>query len=208
MAMAMSDASSSEQWAVSAKMSPIRRYSSWVVSTKKRTKQSREAARQNRPRKRPLEAPRQSTRSWDLISRIWALSSVVNLPEQSGSITAVQMNRRVRILLGAETDVSPAEVKHGGSDERVLDEERIEERSSIQDEIAQEDVPTARNVAGQLPQTVMPDRLVLYSCQLTISMIETFRLDSNARKVSSDHQKSSIDRLRLYKSIENVIFFK
>lgn len=63
MAIAMSETESSEQWAVSARMRPKRRYSDCGVSTKKSTKQSREAARTNRPRKRPFDTPRQSIRS-------------------------------------------------------------------------------------------------------------------------------------------------
>ena len=49
----------------------------------------------------------------------------------------------------------PAEVENGSTDERVLDEERVEERRSVHDEVAQEDVAAARNVARQLPQTVV-----------------------------------------------------
>lgn len=53
--------------------------------------------------------------------------------------------------------MGPAEVENSGADERILDEERIEERSSVHDEVTKENVATARHIACQLPQTVVAD---------------------------------------------------
>lgn len=53
--------------------------------------------------------------------------------------------------------MGPREVENSSTDERILNKERVEEWRSVHDEATQEDVPAARYVARQLPQTVMMD---------------------------------------------------
>ena len=48
--------------------------------------------------------------------------------------------------------MSPEDVEDGGADQRIFDEERIEERRRLHDHLAQEDFASARHVARQLPQ--------------------------------------------------------
>ena len=57
-------------------------------------------------------------------------------------------------LLRIESNVSPEEVENGSSDEWKLNEKGIEKWSSIQNEVAQQNVTATRNVARQLPKTV------------------------------------------------------
>ena len=55
--------------------------------------------------------------------------------------------------LWIEADVGPDDVENGGSDERIFDEERIEERGGVYDEVPEKDATAARDVARQFPQT-------------------------------------------------------
>ena len=55
--------------------------------------------------------------------------------------------------LWIEADVGPDDVKNGGSDERIFNEERIEERGGVHDEVPEKDATAARDVARQFPQT-------------------------------------------------------
>ena len=48
--------------------------------------------------------------------------------------------------------MSPNDVDDCGTDERIFDEERIEERSGVHDEVAEEDATATRDVARQFPQ--------------------------------------------------------
>jgi len=47
--------------------------------------------------------------------------------------------------------MSPTEMENSCTDERKLDEERIEKRSSIHDKATQQNLSTARNIARQVP---------------------------------------------------------
>ena len=55
--------------------------------------------------------------------------------------------------LWIESDMSPNDVEDGSADERILDEERVEERSCIHDDVTEEDVLSARDVTSQFPKT-------------------------------------------------------
>ena len=55
--------------------------------------------------------------------------------------------------LWIEADVGPDDVENGGSDERIFDEKRVEERGGVHDEVPEKDATAARDVARQFPQT-------------------------------------------------------
>ena len=56
-------------------------------------------------------------------------------------------------LLGIESNVGPQDVEDSGSDQRIFNEERVEERRRFHDDVAQENVAAARDVTSQFPQT-------------------------------------------------------
>ncbi len=60
--------------------------------------------------------------------------------------------RKHQSVLGIESDVSPEHVKDSSADQRIFNNKWVEEWRRLHDDVAQENVVSARDVSRQLPQ--------------------------------------------------------
>ena len=63
--------------------------------------------------------------------------------------------KKYETSLWIEADVGPEDVEDSGADEGIFDEERVEERRRVHDDVAQKDAAAARNVARQFPEALL-----------------------------------------------------